>query len=41
MTEKQEKKFKKELDLVQFYTLAKKYGFCNPYCGCNCSKKPE
>jgi len=41
MTDKEQEKFEKEVDLVEFYTLAKKYGFCNPYCECNCSEKPE
>ena len=41
MTKEKEKKFERELDIVQFYTLAKKYGFCNPYCECGLCKKPE
>jgi len=24
----------REIEIVQFYTLAKKYGFCSPYCEC-------
>lgn len=41
MTIEQKEKFEKELDIVQFYTIAKKYGFCNPYCDCELCEAPE
>lgn len=41
MTVEQEKQFNKELELVEFYTLAQKYGFCTPYCECGNCEAPE
>jgi len=41
MTKEEEKRFEEELDMVKFYTLARKYGFCSPYCDCRLCKKPE
>jgi hypothetical protein len=41
MTSKEQEKFEKEIELVEFYILAKKYGFCNPYCECGCLEKPD
>jgi hypothetical protein len=36
---KRKEKFKKDLDITIFYSLAKKYGFCNPYCECGLCEK--
>ena len=41
MTVEQEKQFNKEVDMVIFYDMAKRYGFCTPYCECGCKDKPE
>jgi len=32
--EEKKRRFERESDMVKFYTLAKKYGFCTPYCEC-------
>lgn len=40
MTEK-ERKYERELEIVQFYSLAQRYGFCNPYCECGLCEKVE
>jgi hypothetical protein len=34
MTEKDRKKFEREIEIIEFYNLARKYGFCIPYCEC-------
>lgn len=34
MKKEDEKKLIRELDIVLFYSLAQKYGFCTPYCEC-------
>ena len=39
MTAEQEEQFNKEVEIVVFYHMAKKYGFCSPYCECNECKK--
>jgi hypothetical protein len=41
LEQKQEKeeKFNREVDMVVFYSIAKKYGFCNPYCECGMCEK--
>ena len=42
MTTEQEEKFNKDVDMMQFYALAQKYGFCTPYCECGlCGKEVE
>ena len=37
MTDKDRENFEREVDLVVFYDMAKRYGFCTPYCECDCS----
>jgi len=34
MTTEEKVKFEKEVDMIQFYALAQKYGFCTPFCEC-------
>lgn len=41
MTVEQKEKFEREVDMIQFYALAQKYGFCNPYCECGRCRKEE
>ena len=41
MTDKEKEKFEKEVDMLRFYALAQKYGFCTPWCECNFCKKNQ
>ena len=32
--------YERQVEIVEFYTLAQKYGFCNPFCECGkCAEK--
>ena len=32
--------YERQVEIVEFYTLAQKYGFCNPFCECGlCTKE--
>jgi len=33
------KQFEREVEMIQFYSIAQKYGFCNPYCECGLCEK--
>ena len=33
------KQFEREVEMIQFYSIAQKYGFCNPYCECGMCRK--
>ena len=41
MTEKKDRleRFEREVEIVTFYSLAQKYGFCNPFCECGLCQK--
>jgi len=51
MTERQLKKIlnatdewerhEREVEMIQFYALAQKYGFCTPFCECSLCSKEE
>ena len=41
MTKEQIEKFDKEVEMVVFYDMAKRYGFCTPYCECGCQEAPK
>lgn len=40
MTIEQEEKLNRDIEIITFYSIAKKYGFCNPYCECELCNKP-
>jgi hypothetical protein len=27
-------KFEREVEMIEFYAMAKRYGFCTPFCEC-------
>ena len=33
------KEWEKEVELIQFYAMAQRYGFCTPYCECELCDK--
>jgi len=35
----QEEQFEREVEIIKFYSIAQKYGFCNPYCECGMCRK--
>jgi hypothetical protein len=39
--DKEKERYNRELDMVVFYTIAKRYGFCTPYCECGLCRKEK
>lgn len=40
MKDYKELSFERQVEIMEFYSLAQKYGFCTPFCECGvCSKK--
>ena len=42
MTNYMELNFDRQVEIMQFYTLSKRYGFCTPFCECGlCGSEAE
>jgi hypothetical protein len=39
MTEREREKFEREVEMITFYDMSQRYGFCTPYCECGLCDK--